>query len=458
MRDLFFLGLLPLMLYAMARRPFVALGMWIWTAMFFPNAWLYGVGATFRYNLLFTAVAMIGYLVMQDKPKVRLGSIGGLVLLFFFWTTLSTITTVGAPVIAWDIWGRYAKVILLFLFVVFIIDKKLHIDFFLGCVVLSLGFFGSLEGLKYISSGGGHKIAGFAGHVLGDRNELALAFVMTIPICAYLLEEFGKESRLIKLGLLGVMALLVTSVIGTQSRGGFIALMGLAGFFFIKSDRKVPLAILGTALAVGLSYFISDDWLNRMDSIGEAQEDASFMGRVVAWKMSFILAVQNPIFGGGFKALEQYSVWSVLAMDFFAYPIFPTGDAMVDPTNARAAHSVYFQVLSDHGFAGLFIYLAFLTATFMKARSVIKRARMHEETNWIARLVTMIQLCIFAFCLGGAALSFAYFELLYALCGIILVLDTRILPAAIAAAGRQAEMGKLAQAAPMPVEEARSRP
>ena len=42
----------------------------------------------------------------------------------------------------------------------------------------------------------------------------------------------------------------------------------------------------------------------------------------------------------------------------------------------------------------------------------------------------MFQLCLFAFCLGGAALNFAYFELMFAVCAIILVLDKRILPAA----------------------------
>jgi probable O-glycosylation ligase (exosortase A-associated) len=455
MRDLFFLAILPFMLYPMAKRPFVALGMWIWTAMFFPNAWLYGVGASFRYNLLFTGVAMVGYLVMQNKPKVSLGSIGGLVLLFFFWTTLSTINTIGMPEVAWDIWVRYFKVILLFLFVVFIIDKKLHVDFFMWCVVLSLGFYASLEALKYVSSGGGHKIAGFTGHVLGDRNELALAFVMTLPVCAYLLEEFGQKSRVIKIGLLCTMGLLVTAIVGTQSRGGFIALLGLAAFMFIKSDRKITLAILGALLSVALSYYISDEWLNRMDTIGEAKDDASFMQRVVAWKMSFIMAAQHPFFGGGFKALEQYRVWSVLAMDFFSYPFFYTGDAIVDPTNARASHSVYFQVMSDHGFAGLAIYLSFLAASFMKARAVVKRARTHLATHWIAHLATMIQLIIFAFCLGGAALSFAYFELLYAMCGIILVLDTRILPAALAAAAR-ADAEPPAAGAPVVLEKGRA--
>jgi probable O-glycosylation ligase (exosortase A-associated) len=435
MRDLFFLALLPFLLYPMAKRPFIAVGMWIWTAMFFPNAWMYGIASTWRYNLIFTGVAMGGYLMLKDKPKVTLGVVGGMVLLFFFWTTFSTIITIGNPVVAWDLWGRFVKVILLFLFVIFIIDKKLHVDFFLWCVLFSIGFFASLEGLKYISSGGGHKIAGFSGHVLGDRNELSLAFVMTLPLCAYLLEEFGQRSRLIMLGLLGVMGLLVTAIIGTQSRGGFIALLGVAGYFFFKSDRKLALTLLGAVLVVGLSYFISDEWFNRMDTIGEAQDDASFMERVMAWKMSFILAAQNPFFGGGFKSLENYGVWSVLCMDYFSYPFFSTGFAIPDPQKMRAAHSVYFQVLGDHGFGGLAIYLGFLLSAFILARSVVKRARMLPATLWIARLATMIQLSIFAFCLGGAALSFAYFELLYALCGIIVVLDTRILPAAIAAAG-----------------------
>jgi hypothetical protein len=40
MRDLVFLMLLPVMLYCIAKRPFIALGMWIWTALFYPNAWM----------------------------------------------------------------------------------------------------------------------------------------------------------------------------------------------------------------------------------------------------------------------------------------------------------------------------------------------------------------------------------------------------------------------------------
>lgn len=431
MRDMFFLAILPLMLYLMAKRPFIALGMWIWTAMFFPNAWMYGIGTMLRYNLIFTGIAVLGYLMLKNKPKVRFGALGALILLFLAWTTLSTAMTEGLPEVAWEIWSRFFKVILLFIFVVLIIDKKLHIDFFLGCVVLSIGFYGSLEALKYILSGGGHMIEGFYGHVLGDRNELALAFVITLPICSYLLAEYGSQSRLVRLGLLGVMSLLVVAIVGTQSRGGFIALLGLGGYFFMKSDRKILLAILVVVMVGVMSYIVSDTWTSRMNTINDAGDDASFMGRVVAWKLSFIMATRHPFFGGGFKALETFTVWKSLTLDFFSFPFFYTGTSLPDETKPHAAHSVYFQVLGDHGFMGLTIYLAFLARAFIGARRVARAAKAHIETRWIASAAVMLQLCIFAFCLGGAALSFAYFDLMYALYGIVLVLETRILPAAL---------------------------
>jgi probable O-glycosylation ligase (exosortase A-associated) len=405
--------------------------MWIWTAMFFPNAWMYGFASEIRYNLLFTGIAILGYLVLKDKPKVRFGALGGLILLFFVWTTISTAMTEGVVEVGWDIWSRFFKVILLFIFVVLIVDKKLHIDFFLGCVVLSIGFYACLEALKYIATGGGHMIEGFYGHVLGDRNELALAFVITLPICSYLLGEYGKESRLVRFGLLGVMGLLVTAIIGTQSRGGFIAMLGLGCFYFMKSDRKVLLTVLVLMLGGVLSYLVSDQWSSRMNTINDAGDDASFMGRVVAWKLSFIMAMRHPFFGGGFKALETFPIWKSLTQDFFAYPFFYTGVALPDEAKPHAAHSVYFQVMGDHGFLGLGIYLAFLANAFTSARRVARNARAYAELHWIASLGVMLQLCIFAFCLGGAALSFAYFDLMFALYGLVLVLDKRILPNAV---------------------------
>ncbi|WP_305822822.1 putative O-glycosylation ligase, exosortase A system-associated [Massilia brevitalea] len=432
MRDLFLLALLPIMLYAMVQRPFIAVGMWVWTALFFPNGWVYGMAGHIRYNLLFTAVAILGYLAYKHKPKVQLGMIGSFVLLFFLWTCISTATTLAPSDISLEYLTRFFKVVMLFVFVALTIQDKLHVDFVLWCLVLSVGFYADLEALKFLASGGGHNIAGMPGHVLGDRNELSLAFVMTLPVCYYLLGEYGKTSKVLRLGLLGTMALLVFGVIGTQSRGGFVALIALGGYMYMKSERKVLLTVLIVALVVATLPFISADYTSRIDTIGAANEDASFMSRVVSWKLSFIMAMKHPFFGGGFKSLEYFPVWSDLSRDFFSYPWFYTGHLTPNTTVGRAAHSVYFQVMGEQGFGGLILYLGCLASAFLKAGAVARRAKRASAPEWLRTLSTMLQLSIFAFALGGAALSFAYVDLIFCLFGLVLVIEKRLLPATLA--------------------------
>ncbi|KQQ87041.1 putative O-glycosylation ligase, exosortase A system-associated [Massilia sp. Leaf139] len=427
MRDLVMLVVLPVMLYAMAQRPFIAVGMCLWTALFFPNAWVYGIASVPRYNLLFAAVAIVGYLAWKHKPKIQFTGLGMLVLAFFLWTVGSTMTSIGNPDLSWEIWSRFAKVVTLFVFVVLVIKDKLHFDFVLWCVVLSVGFYADLETLKFLASGGGHNIVGMSGHVLGDRNELALAFVMTLPLCYYLWMEYGKQSRILNLALLGTMGLLALGVIGTQSRGGLVAMLALGAYMFLKSDRKLLLGVLIAVFVIGASFYVSEDYVARVDSIASAGEDGSFMGRVVAWKLSFIMAMEHPFFGGGFKSLEYFPVWTELSKSFFDYSWFYTGTELPNTSYARAAHSVYFQVMGDHGFVGLALYLSFLTLGFLKAGKVARKARRAGAPAWLPLAATMVQLSIFAFAVGGAALSLAYFDLLFALFGLVVVLETRLL-------------------------------
>lgn len=431
MRDLVILAVLPFLVYAMCKRPFIGLGLWIWTALFFPNGWLYGAASVIRYNLLFAGITVVGYFALKNKPKFKLTGTGALILLFFAWTTASTLMGIGNPERAWDFWNRFLKVFVLFLFVLAIIENKLHIDFFLWCLVLSVGFFADLEALKYLGSGGGHMIEGMTGHVLGDRNELSISFVMLLPICAYLLQEFRQRSKILSLALIGTTALLVIAVIGTQSRGGFIVLIALGIYFYIKSEKKGLLTVLLVIAVLGMAQLVTDEWVTRIQSVNAADKDASFMGRVVAWKLSFIMATHHPLFGGGYKALETFPVWSALSQEFNSFPWFYTADATPDPDKVHAAHSVYFQVIGDHGFGGLVIYLSFLVATFRKARKIVRVARQHAVPDWIPRLATTLQLTMFAFCLGGASLSFAYFDMTFAVIGLLIVLESRILPAAI---------------------------
>lgn len=428
MRDFFLLAVLPFLIFAIFHRPFIGLGLWIWTALFYPNGWVYGLASGIRFNLLFTALTIGVYILSKNKSRLQLGWLGGLVLLFFFWTCLSSIFGMAPSDYVWEIWSRFAKVIALFVFVLLIIEQKLHIDFFLWCIVLSVGFFAGLEGLKYIASGGGHHIEGMTGHVLGDRNELSIAMAMLLPICFYLLSEFGAASKILKFGFLSLIGLLVIAIIGTNSRGGLIALAAVGAYLFVKSKRKLGFAVLIAFALFAAIHFIPEEWFERMNTIAQAEGDASFMGRVVAWKLSLIMAVQHPFLGGGFKALEYFPVWTALSQDFHHYAFFYTGNALPSTTQARAAHSIYFQVLGDHGFIGLLLFLSILFATFSKTNAIVKKNRLAKGPEWLNHLATMLRLSIFTYAVGGAALSFAYFDMFYALIGLVIVLDKKILP------------------------------
>lgn len=427
MRDLVFVLALPALMLAGWKKPFISLGLCIWTALIFPNGWMYGFATVIRVNLLFALLMFASYALSKPKKEFRVDAIVVLVFMFMFWSTVTTIFGVGSPDVMWDIWSRVLKAVILFLFILLVIEKKLHFDFFLGCVVLSVGFFAVVEGLKYIATGGGHAIVGLMGHVLGDRNELSIAFVMTIPICLYLRNEYASRSRFVGLGLLGVVLLLVLSVLGTNSRGGLIALLFLAGYLFLKSRRKMLILVLSSVLVFVAMQLLSDQWFDRMNTIQSADKDASFMGRVVAWKMATIMISERPILGGGFKAVEYSPNWFRLAERFDEFAWFYTGDETPDPRYGRAAHSVYFQLLGDHGFIGLGIYLLVLLGCFMKLRRVAKMCRKMKAPEWISDAAVTLQLSLAAFCLGGAALSFAYFDLTFAIFGLVSVLSSTFL-------------------------------
>ncbi len=85
----------------------------------------------------------------------------------------------------------------------------------------------------------------------------------------------------------------------------------------------------------------------------------------------------------------------------------------------RAAHSIYFQVLGDNGFAGLAIYLVLLFLVFSNCSRIRRAARDRPEFAWARDLATAIQLSMVAFCVGGAALSLAYSDFLFIWAGIL---------------------------------------
>lgn len=73
-------------------------------------------------------------------------------------------------------------------------------------------------------------------------------------------------------------------------------------------------------------------------------------------------------------------MWMDYARVFDRLSFIPTN--YPDPVAPHAAHSIYFQVLGDQGFAGLAIFLLILASAWRNASVVVRATRDREEWHW----------------------------------------------------------------------------
>lgn len=121
--------------------------------------------------------------------------------------------------------------------------------------------------------------------------------------------------------------------------------------------------------------------------------------------MAFNLAKDN-ILGGGFECFRLPS--------FARYA--PIWDDVHD------AHSIYFEVMGEHGFIGLALFLSLGATALLSAKRIAKEAKQWNETRWMADLAAMIQVSLLGYAACGAFLGLAYFDLYYHLIAILVIL------------------------------------
>jgi putative inorganic carbon (hco3(-)) transporter len=288
-----------------------------------------------------------------------------------------------------------------------VLHTRKHIDWFVWVIVFSLGFYGVKGGLFTLLTGGSYRVWGPPGGFIQGNNELALALVMTIPLMHYL--QIVTKSGWIRHGLTIAMALAAVGALGSHSRGALLAIAAMAAFLWWRSRHKLGLGVLLFGGGLALLAFMPADWEERMATIKTYEEDESAMGRIYTWKAMINIAMAR-VTGGGFEIYTE----KVFAM-------FSTGE---DTVLVRAAHSIYFQILGEHGFIGLALFLTFWVLVWLTAGWVYRVGRGNPETEWASQLGNMCQVSLVGYAVGGAFLSLAYFDLPYNL--MVLVVLARV--------------------------------
>jgi len=415
MRDIVVISYFAVLVVLALGRPHIALGLWVWTALGTPNSLTFGFSGSVRYNLIAAIITILSCLSFKRDTPVRPNASVLIALIFVLWTLLSTAMAIHDSSNLIRVLDGWLRGIVLAAMTLIIVRQKLHFVVIAWTIVLGIGLYSGIEGLKYFASAGSHRIVGPQNSNLHDNNHLAMAINMMLPFAIFLLRDLKKPSS--RLAMLLFIATSILAVVGTDSRGGFAGLAIVLLSWAILSKRKrlvAPFLILG--LIAGAS-FVPQTYIDRISTISEASEEGSFQSRVISWKQSTLIALDNPFTGGGFHAVQNAFVWERYSRDFHRLDFIDTEHASI--YSFKAAHSIYFEVLGDHGFVGLFLFLLVFISSGIAAIRLSKSKPPKPELSWIPHFATACTLSLAAFAVSGALLSMAYFELAWLLVALI---------------------------------------
>lgn len=392
MRDLLIVGIVFAgSLYAL-RQPWVGLMLWTWLSLMNPHSLAYGFSQSFPVAAIAAAATLAGLVITKERRNPFFSAPATWLLLFMIWICITYVFSYNVEG-STDMLKKVLKIDFMILVSIALLSTRKHINTFVWVIVLSLGFYGVKGGIFTIATGGNYLVWGPGGFI-GGNNEIALALIMVIPFMYYLLLQ--ADRKWVKYGLVAAMLLSAAAAIGSHSRGALLAIAAMAFYMWLKAPRKF---LVGSALFItgsALLALMPEMWEARMGTIANYEQDASAMGRINAWWNAYNVATSR-ITGAGF--------------DMYTPQIFAL--YAPDPIDIHAAHSIYFQVLGEHGFIGLFLFLGMWYSVWRTATWLIKNGGKEPETKWCQYLGAMTQVSLIGYAIGGAFLSLAYFDLPY---------------------------------------------
>ncbi|EDZ67209.1 wzy family polymerase, exosortase system type 1 associated [Nitrosococcus oceani AFC27] len=347
------------------------------------------------------AIAILGgMLLVRDRKSIAWTPELRLLLVLFGYMTFTTFFA-WAPDAAWQQWDKVAKIFLMSYVTTILIYGKQRIYWLLLVATLSLGFYGFKGGLFTILTGGQFHVMGPPKSFLAGNNFLGLAMVMGLPL---LLVFAQQEARVwFRRLLYATFALTFIAVPFTYSRGAMLGLAVVSVLLFMRWRNKALLVIMLIPILFGGLAFVPEKLFNRAESIQNYEMDASSMQRIAAWDLAWNIAIDRPLRGGGFEYEGDTARWHTYLDPKYYYVM----------EGAHVAHSIYFQMLGQHGFVGLSLFMIILFLTYRRLGRLKKWTLEISDLRWIGQYAWALRVGLVGYAVTGAFLNLAYFDLYY---------------------------------------------
>jgi len=392
MRDVLILVLLAICAAVALFHPWI--GIMGWTVVSIMNPHRYSWAASdLPVAAAIVVATLIGLVLTRDRVRFFVSPVMVVLVVFAAWMSITLPASI-YPSGSFPMWKQVMKIDFMILVAAMVLTTRRHIMTLAWVLVCSIGVYGVKGGIFTIATGGTHLVWGPPDSFIEGNNELALALVMTIPLMRFL--QLQVKASLVRHGLTVAMVLCAVAALGTHSRGALLAIVAMAVVLWTRTRRKLVSGVALVLLGGALIAFMPGEWEHRMNSIANYEQDASAQGRINAWWMAWNLAKDLPT-GGGF--------------DLYWPPVFARYAPV--PDDVHAAHSIYFQVLGEHGFVGLGLFLLLWIMAWRTAGYLRRTGPLVPATRWTADLGAMTQASLAGYAVGGAFLSLAYFDLPY---------------------------------------------
>lgn len=400
---LFTLGVLALGTAA----PFIATLGYLWASLLKPQTLAYGFFKSVPIAMVFALVTVVAYFVVDRRSPPKFTMLHLLMGLFAIWVTLTSFLALH-PEAAWWKWDWAFKEIAFACFIPFVIRSRIHMEALLYVLTVGTVPLVVSAGLKVLVGGGGYgevPVPGQANVGLAESSTLAMFAAMTIVMVLHLRKYtlIMPRNWIATVAAGGYIALCLLAATGGYARTGLLALGCMAFGLWWFSRYKVSLALLFVVVAGVVLSLMSDQWFARMETILQPTQDASASTRLYVWGWTLDFVRSHP-FGGGFGA-------------YLSNVGFIPGE-----DKARAFHSIYFEVLGEHGYVGLALFSSILLTAMKMSFGLYIRNKNNTELLWLSNLAKTVLICLAIFATGGSFIGVAFQPFLYLLSAMVIVM------------------------------------
>jgi probable O-glycosylation ligase (exosortase A-associated) len=215
------------------------------------------------------------------------------------------------------------------------------------------------------------------GAFFGDENDLALFLNIIIPLTFFLgLHAKANSKRLWFLIITGLF--LLCNVVGL-SRGGFIGMIAVGFYCWLRSPRKILSLTVVLLLILVIRQLAPEGYWDEMETITTETDNPYSTGndRIYSWKAAWSMFLDHPILGVG-PGNFPWNFENYEPPEGFG----GRGGEVGHFHGGRQAHSLYFTVIPELGTLGTFLYAWMVLSSLKDLRLIRKKLReQHQQSE-----------------------------------------------------------------------------